>query len=67
PKVTEAGSLRLTNESVSTYVSTSISELQITGADGDTQLVKSSVRETASANSERSNEPLLVNQLLNLS
>lgn len=52
--------LDLTNESVSTYVSTSRSELQITGADGDTQLVKSSVRETVSANSELSNESLLV-------
>lgn len=52
--------LDLTNESVSTYVSTSRSELQITGADGDTQLVKLSVCETVSANSELSNESLLV-------
>lgn len=47
-------------ESVVTSGSTSRSELQITGADGDTQLLKSSVTETVSANSELSNELLLV-------
>ncbi|MCC5601051.1 hypothetical protein [Nostoc favosum] len=41
-------------------VSTSRSELQVTGADGDTQLVKSSVYKTESTNSELSNESLLV-------
>lgn len=50
----------LTNESVVMSASTSRSELQITGADGDTQLVKSSVYETESTNSELSNESLLV-------
>jgi hypothetical protein len=49
-----------TNKSVVTSGSTSRSELQITGADGDTQLLKSSVTETVSANSELSNESLLV-------
>lgn len=50
----------LTNESVAMSVSTSRSELQTTGADGDTQLVKSSVYETDSTNSKLSNEPLPV-------
>lgn len=50
----------LTNESVVTSALTSISELQKTGTDGVTQLVKSSVRETASTNGELSNESLLV-------
>lgn len=48
--------LDLTNESVVTSANTSISESLLTGADGDTQLLKSFVRETAPANSE----PLLV-------
>jgi hypothetical protein len=52
--------LDLTNESVVTSGSTSKSELQITGADVDTELLKSSVIETVSANSELSNESLLV-------
>ncbi|MBG1260602.1 hypothetical protein [Nostoc commune] len=52
--------LDLTNESVVTSGSTSRSELQITGADVDTELLKSSVIETVSADSELSNESLLV-------
>lgn len=52
--------LDLTNESVVTSASTSISELQKTGTDSVTQLVESSVRETASTNGELSNESLLV-------
>ncbi|BAZ68792.1 hypothetical protein NIES4106_50540 [Fischerella sp. NIES-4106] len=60
PNKSSNTTLDLINESVVTSASTSISELQITGADGDTQLVKSSVSETASANSERLNESLLV-------
>lgn len=50
----------LTNESVVTSALTSISELQKTGTDSVTQLVKSSVGETASTNGELSNESLLV-------
>jgi hypothetical protein len=60
PKKLPNTTLSLTNESVVMSVSTSRSELQITGADGDTQLVKSSVYETESTNSELSNESLLV-------
>ncbi|MHC5674843.1 hypothetical protein [Nostoc sp.] len=52
--------LDLTNESVVTSGSTSRSELPITGADVDTELLKSSVIETVSADSELSNESLLV-------
>lgn len=52
--------LDLTNEAVVTSGSISRSELQITGADVDTELLKSSVTETVSANSELSNESLLV-------
>lgn len=51
--------LDLTNESVVTSASTSISELQ-NQTDSDTQLVKSSVRETVSTNGELSNESLLI-------
>lgn len=60
PKKSPNTTFDLTNESVVMSVSTSISELQITGADGDTQLVKSSVSETESPNSELSNESPLV-------
>lgn len=60
PNKSSNTTLDLKNESVSIDTNTSISELQITGADGDAQLVKSSVRETAPANSEPSNESLLV-------
>ncbi|BAZ02796.1 hypothetical protein NIES37_68090 [Tolypothrix tenuis PCC 7101] len=52
--------LDLTNEAVVTSESISRSELQITGADVDTELLKSSITETLSANSELSNESLLV-------
>ncbi|WP_373525892.1 hypothetical protein [Nostoc sp.] len=52
--------LDLTNESVVTSGSTSRSELPITGADVDTELLKSSIIETVSADSELSNESLLV-------
>ncbi|MBW4564970.1 MAG: hypothetical protein KME32_28450 [Mojavia pulchra JT2-VF2] len=48
------------NESVVTSGSTSRSEPPITGADVDTELLKSSVIETVSADSELSNESLLV-------
>ena len=48
------------NESVVMSGNTSRSELQITGADVDTELLKSSVIETVSANGELSNESLLV-------
>ncbi|MGF2037224.1 MAG: hypothetical protein RMZ43_018205 [Nostoc sp. CmiVER01] len=52
--------LDLTNEAVVTSESISRSELQITGADVDTELLKSSITETVSADSELSNESLLV-------
>lgn len=51
-----------TNESVSTDTNTSTSESEIIGVDGNTQLVKSSVRETAPAISERLSELRLVTQ-----
>ncbi len=60
PKKLQNTTFDLTNESVVTSGSTSRSELQITGADGDTQLVKSSVYKTESTNSQLSNESLLV-------
>lgn len=44
--------LDVTNESVITSANTSIRESQITGTDGKTQLVKSSICETTAANSE---------------
>lgn len=56
PNKSSNATLDLTNESVSTDTNTLINESQITRADGDTQLVKPSVLETAAANSE----PLLV-------
>jgi hypothetical protein len=56
PNKSSNATLDLTNESVSTDTNTLINESQITKADGDTQLVKPSVLETAAANSE----PLLV-------
>jgi len=60
PNKSSNTTLDLTNESVVQSANTSISESQITGGDGDTQLVKSSVRETAPANSELSSESLMV-------
>lgn len=60
PKKPPNTTFDLTNESVVMSASTSRSELQITEADGDTQLVKSSVYETESTNSEPSNESLMV-------
>ncbi len=59
PKKSPNTTFDLTNESVAMTVSTR-SDLQTTGADGDTQLVKSSVYETDSTNSELLNEPLPV-------
>ncbi len=52
PNKSSNATLDLTNESVSTDTNTLINVLQITRADGDTQLVKPSVLETAAANSE---------------
>lgn len=60
PKKLQNTTFDLTNESVVMPVSTSRSELQITGADVDTELLKSSVIQTVSATSELSNESLLV-------
>ncbi|KYC39586.1 hypothetical protein WA1_03920 [Scytonema hofmannii PCC 7110] len=59
PNKSDNTTFDLTNESVLTSANTFISELQTTGADGDTQLVKSSVRETAPVNSELVSESLL--------
>lgn len=52
PNKSSNTTLDLTNESVSTNTNTSISESPLTGANGDTQSVKSCVRETAPAASE---------------
>ena len=58
PNKSSNTTLDLINESVVTSANTSISESQITGADGDTQLVKSSVLETTAAPSEPVSESL---------
>ena len=52
PNKSSNTTLDLTNESVVTSVNTFISESQITGADGDTQLVNSSILETTPASGE---------------